>query len=105
MSATQLHERDALDDPRDAQIAKLSEHVVFLAALTRALSDRVSVLEGSESEPDLSGSTMIKEAARTTGYSKSGIRKRIASGKITAIKRGGYWFVDPASLMSKVRSG
>jgi hypothetical protein len=95
----------SIGDPRDAEIARLAEHVVFLVALCRSLNDRIAALEGNESEPDLSGSTMIKEAARTTGYSKSGIRKRIASGKITAIKRGGYWFVDPASLMSKVRSG
>jgi hypothetical protein len=99
MSAQALY-----DDPRDALIARLIEHDRLQDALMRAMSDRISKLEGVKPE-DLSGSTMIREAAYETGYSQSGIRKRISSGAITATKRGGRWFIDRASLMSKVRSG
>jgi hypothetical protein len=88
-------------DNRDATIAKLNEQVAFLAAITRALSDRVSKLEGVEPGPDLSGTTTISQASYETGYSLSGVRKRIASGKIRATPLGGRWLIDRASLTPK----
>ena len=72
--------------------------------MLRLINNRISRFEGVD-EPDLSGSTTIMQAAHDTGYSQSGIRKRIASRKIIATKRGGHWFIDRASLMPKVRSG
>ena len=92
-----------VDDPRDAEIAKLSEHSRLQDALIRMLSDRLSKIEGVEPEPDRSGSTTIQRAAHETGYSQSGIRKRITSGKITATQFGRRWIIDRASLTPKVR--
>jgi hypothetical protein len=94
MSAVAQHDVD----PRDAQMA-------LVLALVRELSDRVTKLEGVEPELDLSGTTTIQRAAHETGYSQSGVRKRIASHKITATKHGGRWFIDRASLTPKVRKG
>jgi hypothetical protein len=90
-------------DADDAQIAKLSERMALQDALMRIMSDRLSKLEGAEPEPDRSGSTTIQRAAHETGYSQSGIRKRIASGKITATQFGRRWIIDRASLTPKVR--
>ena len=89
---------------RDARIAALEHRVAYQDAMLRVISDRIGRIECVE-EPDLSGSATICQAAHDTGYSQSGIRKRIASRKIIATKRGGHWFIDRASLMPKVRSG
>jgi hypothetical protein len=91
MPATLLS--DTLDD-RDAQIAKLSEHVVFLAAIVRALSDRVSALEGAESVPiDRSALMTVKAAASRSGLSESGVRKLIRENRIGHAWIGGRVFV------------
>jgi hypothetical protein len=90
MVATQLHERDSLD----AEIAKLTEHVVFLAALVRALSDRVSALEGVESAPiDRSLMMDVKNAALKSGLSESGVRKRIRERRVSHTWVGDRVFV------------
>jgi hypothetical protein len=83
----------SLDD-RDAQIAKLTEHVVFLAAIVRALSDRVSILEGTESAPiDRSRLMTVKAAAHRSGYSASGIRKLVREDRVSHTWIGGRVFV------------
>jgi hypothetical protein len=97
MSAVLAH------DERDDELRRLIEHSRLQDALIRMLSDRISKLEGVEPEPDYSGWDTIKEAAHETGYSQSGIRKRIASGKIAVTPLGRCWIIDRASLSSKVR--
>jgi hypothetical protein len=96
MGATAHLHADSLDDDRDAhaQIAKLSEHVVFLAALTRALSDRVSVLEGVESVPiDRSDLMTVKAAAYRSGLSESGVRKLVREDRVGHAWIGGRVFL------------
>jgi hypothetical protein len=84
---------DPLDN-RDAQIAKISEHVVFLAALTRALSDRVSILEGIESVPiDRALLMTVKIAAHRSGLSESGVRKLIRENRVGHAWIGGRVFL------------
>jgi hypothetical protein len=81
-------------DPRDDQISELTEHVVFLAAMTRALSDRVSALEGVESTPiDRSPLMTIKDAAFKSGLSESGVRKLVREYRIGHTWIGGRVFV------------
>jgi hypothetical protein len=86
--------RDGPLDNRDAQIAKLSEHVVFLAAIVRGLSDRVSLLEGVEFAPiDRSPLMTVKDAAFKSGLSESGIRKLVREGRVSHTWIGGRVFV------------
>jgi hypothetical protein len=91
----------ALPSIGDDELRRLIEHSRLQDALIRALSDRVSKLEGVGPEPDRSGTTTIKQASYDTGYSLSGVRKRIASGKIKATPLGRLWLIDRASLTSK----
>jgi hypothetical protein len=71
------------DDSRDTEIGKLREHVVFLAALTRALSDRISALEGIASVPiDRTPLMTVKNAAFKSGLSESGIRKLVRENRV-----------------------
>jgi hypothetical protein len=86
---------------QDEAIATLTGHARLQDALIRTLSDRISKLEGVDPEPDRSGWTTIKGAAHEIGYSQSGLRKRIAAGKVAAQRLGGRWIIDRASLDSK----
>jgi hypothetical protein len=90
MSAVRVYPRD---DPRDAEIAKLTEHVVFLAAIVRALSDRISKLEGVEYAPiDRARLMTVKDAAFKSGLSESGVRKLIRENRIGHAWIGGRVF-------------
>jgi hypothetical protein len=91
----------ALDTERDARIEALIEHSRLQDALIRMLSDRITAIEGLDPGPDHGSMTTLKGAAFMTGYSQSGIRRRISAGKIKARRVGGRWFVDASSL--KVR--
>jgi hypothetical protein len=83
----------SLDDPH-AEIARLTEHVVFLVAMTRALSDRVSALEGVESTPiDRARLMTIKDAAFKSGLSESGVRKLVREHRIGHTWIGGRLFL------------
>ena len=97
-----LHQHDSLDD--------LSATLDRALTMLYLLNGRTYELEKSNRElrafagldppkpsigPDWLG---LKEAAFQTGLSQSGVRWRIATGKIEAIKRGGRLLIRAASI-------
>jgi hypothetical protein len=84
----------SIDDPRDAEIARLADRVGFLVALCRSLNDRVSKLEGIEAVPiDRALMMTVPIAAHRSGYSESGVRKLIRENRIGHDWVGGRVFV------------
>jgi hypothetical protein len=96
-----LHESDALDDPRDGQMA-------LLLALVRELSDRVTVLEhrnGIESalQIDHPLKMTVKTAAHRSGLSESGIRKLVRENRVAHEWIGGSVFLTAVPTRRKRR--
>jgi|SRR5580698_8471750 hypothetical protein len=82
-----LLRNDALDDPRDAQMA-------LVLALLREVSDRLTVLEHRDVEDvDRSGWMTVKVAAHASGYSESAVRKLIRQNRVAHEWIGGRVFV------------
>jgi hypothetical protein len=88
MAATQLHEHDALDDPRDARIAALE-------AIVRAQDDELRVLRAPRPP---SGWCNVKTARELAHVAGSTIYDRCRRGVIRSIKLRSRIWVDPASL-------
>jgi hypothetical protein len=83
MMATQLHERDALDD-RDARIAALEAELTDLRALLPPRPPR--------------GWLNVKRAAEMARCSGSAIYKWARNGKLRSCKLRSRVWVDPASI-------
>ena len=97
MSATQQLQSDSLDDMRAALDRAMA--LIFI------LNDRVTALEAERgASPDAANLPKwmtLKGAAGLSGYTESGLRRRIAAGQVRSVKRGGHVLVDPGSLARK----
>jgi hypothetical protein len=105
MSATQLHERDSLDDPRD-----LRRRAIAIEVENEALRARVVALEAEL--PKLrallppkppQGWICTKRAAAVAHCSASAIYIWARRGRIRSVKLAGRVYVDSASLPARVK--
>jgi Helix-turn-helix domain len=108
MKPTLVHEGDKpLDREPDDVRAAFDRAMAMLFIMNGRLCEtelQLRQLRGEPSKPLVETQwTTIKQASGLTGFSRSGIRRQIAAGKIAGKRLGGRWIIDRASLASKVR--
>jgi hypothetical protein len=93
---------EALVAERDAQHAAAIEALV--AMITDLRSDNAAHaarLDRIDPRPELPGYCSVKAAAGACGYCDETVRRWADVGLVTAVKRGGAWKVDLASVMAR----
>lgn len=87
-----------LREEKDAAI----EALTLLLADTRSdVAAHAARLDRIDPRPELPGFTSIKAAAGACGYCDETVRRWADVGLVTAVKRGGVWKVDLASVLER----